>query len=118
MALELRGDGDVWKLEQRDRGPATLILKVAPTKDKAGNWNKTFLRLTVWPDRDGETTAATALHLQERDKVMFTAKARTGTWEKDGKPQSALEWTLTSVYLAGDKAPPQKQQPDDDLPPF
>ena len=117
MGLEIKGNGDVYKVEIRDRGPARVTVKVAPSKDQAGNWKSSFLDLAVWggPGKDGKVTpGAELVHtLRERDKVTFEAWGKTDSWEKDGKPQTKLAWTVTRLALDG-RDTPQRQVPEDD----
>lgn len=118
MGLEIRGTGDVYKVEIRERGPARVTVKVAPSKDKDGSWKSSFLDLAVWggPGKDGKVTpGAELVHtLRERDKVTFEAWGKTDCWQdREGKPRTNLAWTVTRMALAGADTP-QRQVPDDD----
>lgn len=128
MAITIEGDGDVFKVEIKDRGPARVTVKVAPTKgrDEGAIWKSTFIDVDVWggPDRDGHTTpGAHLVHtLQPRDKIRFSAKGKTDVWtdKQTGKERAALKWTATSLELVSSDNRPAPVAPagDDDPLPF
>lgn len=121
MAIELKGEGDIWNVEIRERGPARITVKVAPTKgkDDGAVWKSTFLNLNVWggPGRDGERTpGAEFVHdLQPKDKIRFEAKGKTDVWtdKQTGKERTGLGWTVTQLELVSRADDPRSPRGDD-----
>jgi hypothetical protein len=124
MAITIQGEGDVWKVEIRERGPARITVKVAPTKGKEEGavWKSTFLDLSVWgnADKDGNRTpGAEMIHdLQQKDKIRFEARGKTDVWadKQTGKERAALGWTVTRLELVSRANDPRAPASSDDIP--
>ena len=124
MAITIQGEGDIWKVEIRERGPARITVKVAPTKGKEDGapWKSTFLDLAIWsgPDKDGDRTpGAELVHtLQQKDKIRFSAKGKTDVWsdKQTGKERTALAWTVTRLDVVSVAGDPRGQAPADEIP--
>ena len=121
--FDVKADADVYKVEISERGPARITCKVAPSKDREGNWASSFVTVEVWSGGNNPCVGAEVVAgLRERDRIWFEGYGKTNAWvDKEGKKRADLRFNATAIGLgkyADRQAAPVQTPDNDDRVPF
>lgn len=121
--FNVQADADVYKVEISERGPARITCKVAPSKDREGNWSSSFVTVEVWSGGNNPCQGALLVtSLKERDRIWFEGYGKTNAWtDKEGKKRADLRFNATAIGMgkyADRQASAPLQTPDDSTIPF